>query len=131
MVFGTFDGIHEGHRAFLKAARQEGDYLIAVIPQDHVVEALKGRKPRYPVRERLRTLEMEDAVDQVVMGDGEPGAWEVVRTYRPDVIAVGYDQKALEKSLRDYFAAALRRPRLKRMPGYKVHQHRTSLKTGR
>ncbi len=99
MVFGTFDGVHEGHRAFLREAKHYGDYLIAVVTPDHLVRHLKGKEPRADVSERMRMLEEEDGIDEAVAGDEELASWEIVKRYRPDVIALGYDQHALKENL--------------------------------
>ncbi len=99
MVFGVFDGIHAGHRAFFKEAKALGDYLIAVVAPDHIVEHLKGKLPAVDIGWRLEALKTEDNVDEVVMGDEELGTWEIVKKYRPAVVALGYDQKLLKKDL--------------------------------
>lgn len=99
MVFGTFDGVHAGHRAFLKEARTYGDYLITVIAQDEIVEQLKGRKPVRNISARVSELQNEDGVNEVVIGDAELGTWDIVKKHRPDVIAAGYDQHSLKENL--------------------------------
>ena len=99
MVFGTFDGIHEGHRAFFKEAKSHGDYLMAVVAQDHVVKHLKGHLPAINLEERFHLLDAEDGVDEVIVGDPTVGTRNVVREYRPEVVAVGYDQDLLRENL--------------------------------
>jgi FAD synthetase len=99
MVFGVFDGVHEGHRHFLREAKALGDYLIAVLAQNHVVEHLKGRAPQLDMADRFDHLREEDGVDEVVIGDAEVSTWEVVRKHRPEVVAVGYDQTLLHEDL--------------------------------
>ncbi len=99
MVFGVFDGIHEGHKALLKEARSYGEHLIAVVAQNHIVEHLKGHLPKVDIGERIAHLEAEDNVDEVVIGDAEFSSWEVVKKYQPDVIALGYDQDMLREDL--------------------------------
>ena len=106
MVFGVFDGVHEGHRHFFREAKSLGDYLIAVLAQDHIVEHLKGHLPQSDMAERFDHLRQEDGVNEVVIGDAELSTWEVVKQHKPDVIALGYDQQALkedlEKHLKDF-----------------------------
>ncbi|MBI1975011.1 MAG: adenylyltransferase/cytidyltransferase family protein [Parcubacteria group bacterium] len=99
MVFGTFDGLHEGHKHFLREARKEGDYLVVVLPLDRIVEELKGHPPHHTLSERISHLEQYDGVDEVVVGDEEISAWEVVKKHKPNAIAVGYDQNALKEDL--------------------------------
>jgi cytidyltransferase-like protein len=42
MVFGTFDGIHDGHRYFLNEAKKFGDKLVVAVAKDTTVKTLKG-----------------------------------------------------------------------------------------
>ena len=37
LVFGTFDGLHEGHKDFLRQAKQYGDHLTVVVGRDSTV----------------------------------------------------------------------------------------------
>ena len=104
MAFGTFDGIHDGHRAFLRQAREYGDYLIVAVAQDSVVEQLKKRLPQRGIQERMGALADEAVADQVVAGDAEIGTYAVVKRYRPDVIALGYDQAALKNDIEQHLA---------------------------
>ncbi len=99
MVFGVFDGIHEGHSHFFREAKEFGGHLTAVVAPDEVVKILKGRRPNRNIAERIAHIEMQDDVDGAVVGDFEMGSWDIVKKLRPDVVAVGYDQKNLKKSL--------------------------------
>lgn len=102
MVFGTFDGLHDGHRFFLREAKKQGDWLIAIVAPDGAVEFHKGRLPRRPLKHRIEALRAERLADKVVPGDARPGSWQVIKTRRPNTVAVGHDQFALEKSLREF-----------------------------
>lgn len=99
MVFGTFDGLHDGHKAMLKEAKNLGDYLIAVVAQDHIVQHLKGHLPKINLLERFEHLQDVDEVDKVVIGDAETSAWNTVKKYKPDIIAIGHDQELLKEDL--------------------------------
>ena len=99
MVFGIFDGLHDGHRVILKQAKSYGDYLIVVVAQDHMVEHLRGSSPKKSLTERFEHLQKVDQVDKVVIGDVEPSTWYIVKRHRPDVIAISQDQHLLKKDL--------------------------------
>lgn len=99
IVFGVFDGLHAGHRNFLKQARTRAEYLIVAVALDKHVEALKKRVPVFSLEERMRELSEIGIPDKVVAGDEILGTWEVLKTYRPDGVIVGYDQEALQKAL--------------------------------
>lgn len=127
MVFGVFDGIHEGHRQFLKEAGTHGDYLIAVIAQDHIVKQLKGHLPKIELRGRFEALKKEDGVSKVVIGDAEIGGWEVVKKYRPEIIALGYDQHLLKKNLEERLKEFDWRPEIKVMSAYEPNKYHSSI----
>ena len=38
LIFGTFDGIHEGHLNLFKQAKKYGDYLIVVVGRDENIK---------------------------------------------------------------------------------------------
>ena len=99
LAFGTFDGLHEGHREFFRQARLHGDYLVVAVARDEVVKQLKSRSPRKSLKERIEMLANETVADMIIPGDQELGSYEVVKRHRPHVIALGYDQAALKKDL--------------------------------
>jgi cytidyltransferase-like protein len=99
MVFGVFDGVHEGHRHLFREAKKHGGYLIVAVAQDHVVEYLKGCLPDKNLARRIDDLRKESAIDEVAVGDAELSVYEVVKKHKPDVIALGYDQAALKEDL--------------------------------
>ncbi len=127
MVFGTFDGVHEGHRAFFREAKSHGDHLIAVLAQDAVVERLKGRRPMLNITARVLELQKEDGVDEVVAGDMEIGTWGVIKKYRPDVIALGYDQTALKENLMAHLRDFDWGPEVVVMQAYEPQKYKSSL----
>ncbi len=131
MVFGTFDGVHEGHRAFFKEAKSHGDYLLAVIAQDAIVERLKGKRPMLNESARIQELQKEDGVDEVVIGDMELGTWEIVKRHRPQVIALGYDQVSMLEDLKTHIAEFDWRPELVVMSAFEPNKYKSTLLNGR
>ena len=102
LVFGTFDGLHDGHRFFLREARAHGARLVVSVAQSSVVETIKKRRPKYALAERLAALRESGLVDEAAAGDSELGHWSAVKKWKPDIIALGYDQTALAKELHAY-----------------------------
>lgn len=127
MVFGVFDGIHEGHRMFLREAKKQGDYLIAVMAPDHIVEHLKGKRPKINLSERIEHLKKEDLVDEVVIGDPVLSTWEVVKKYKPDIVACGYDQKALKEDLERNLKRLGVKPEIKVMKSYEPNIYHSTI----
>lgn len=126
LVFGTFDGLHDGHRFFLREARKLGKRLVVSVAQDCVVKELKGRVPRKPLAERLADLRASDLVDEVFGGDPELGSWSAVKKSSPEIIALGYDQSKLEQELRAYLERKNRPIRLIRITAYRPDTHHSS-----
>lgn len=119
MVFGTFDGLHYGHKVFLKEAKSFGNYLIAVLPSDNIVKRLKGRLPRLTLSERIKHLRKRGYVDATIVGDDELGSWKVIKRHRPDVIALGHDQKLIKEELKRYLSKSDWKPEIRVVKKFK------------
>lgn len=102
LVFGTFDGLHDGHLFLLREAKKLGGRLIVSVAQDSTVERFKKKKPAHPLAERMRILEESGLVNEATAGDTELGNWSAIKTFKPDIVAIGYDQTRLAEKLRDY-----------------------------
>lgn len=101
MVFGVFDGFHPGHRAFLKQAERYGKKLIVVVARNSAVRKLKKKEPILKEKKRLVTVRKIKEVTRVILGDRKQSSYAVIKKYKPDVVCLGYDQRWLEKDLRD------------------------------
>lgn len=93
ILFGTFDGLHKGHRSFINQARKLGDYLIIVVARDSHVEKAKNRKPRLSQEGRLKELRRAKIANKILLGSKTHNFYRTIRTYKPDIIVLGYDQK--------------------------------------
>ena len=98
-MFGTFDGVHEGHRSLFAQALQYGDELIVIVGRDSASLQWKGKKPRHPEKTRLSLVLQEELVDKAVLGDKEQSSYRALEELNPDVICLGYDQHALRQDL--------------------------------
>jgi FAD synthetase len=100
---GVYDVLHLGHLAALTEARDLGDVLVVVVATDTTVEMLKGRKPIFPEQDRRALVEGIKPVDKAVLGyeDVGMGYEQVLIDVQPDIVAFGYDQANLEKSVRE------------------------------
>lgn len=104
MAFGSFDYFHDGHESYLKQAKELGEYLVVVIARDKTIKQIKGRSAVHPERERAKAVRESGIADKVILGYlGDK--YKVIREFRPEVIALGYDQivftQKLEKALID------------------------------
>ena len=98
-IFGVFDGIHNGHRAFICDAKREGDRLVAIVARDEAVEKLKGQLPLQNETKRIQALLEIPEIDLVFLGDPEEGTYNIIKEIKPDIIYFGYDQQTLFESL--------------------------------
>ncbi|HOX60424.1 MAG TPA: FAD synthase [Candidatus Magasanikbacteria bacterium] len=92
MVFGTFDIVHLGHLHMFNEARGYGDECVAVVARDVNVEKIRGQAPYNDENARAEFLRSIRAVDRVVLGSID-NPYAVVVEVKPDIIALGYDQK--------------------------------------
>lgn len=128
MVFGTFDMVHPGHENFFRQARElaPDPHLIASIARDAVVARMKGAPPRHGERERLATVTQHHLVDEAVLGDAEGFVAHIARA-RPDIIALGYDQKGeYVDGLAEKLSEAGLTVQVEQMKAFKPHMYKTA-----
>lgn len=99
MATGTFDIIHPGHAFYLEEAKKLGGpdaQLFVVIATDKTVEKHK-RIPIMSQEQRAEMISKLKGVDEVFIGD-ENDPFKIVNEKKPDIIAIGPDQKfSIEK----------------------------------
>lgn len=89
---GAFDIIHPGHLFTLSSAKKLGDVLVVVVATDKTVVKSKGRSPINGQEQRLELVRSLKIVDVAILGS-EGDVFETVEKVKPDVIALGYDQR--------------------------------------
>ena len=99
IVFGIFDGIHDGHRSLFRQAKEHGEELIVIVGRDSASLRLKGKRPKYPEETRRNLVSKEKDVDMAVLGDEEQSSYKVLEEVNPNVICLGYDQENLAEDL--------------------------------
>jgi FAD synthetase len=98
LVTGTFDGLHPGHEDLFRQAKSFGDRVVAVIARDRTVLDVKGQLPRISEEDRRAAVESHPFIDKAVLGKlGDKLA--IIVELKPDVIVLGYDQKAFTNDL--------------------------------
>lgn len=99
MIFGIFDGFHDGHRHFVEEAASHCQKLIVVVGHPDVIQTLKNSAPRYSQEERMAEIRKRYPHHTVVPGDAAIHTWSALKKYRPDIVFVGYDQHTLAQEL--------------------------------
>jgi len=120
MCFGTFDLLHPGHISYLEQAKNFGNYLLVVIARDANVSRLKGRSAIDNEKERLGKVNDLSMVDRTVLGN-ESNKMSVVSEYKPDIIALGYDQLVDLDKLKSVFKG-----KIVRMKAYREKMYKSS-----
>ncbi|HEX08343.1 MAG TPA: FAD synthase [Thermoplasmatales archaeon] len=99
MATGTFDLLHIGHLYYLEEAKKLGDELIVVVANDETVKKNK-HNPVTPQEMRRRIVEALKPVDKAVIGYKDDFL-KIVEEIKPDIIALGYDQKFDENEIKE------------------------------
>jgi FAD synthetase len=126
IVFGTFDIFHPGHINFLRQARRKGDFLLVVVARDETVRKVKKKQTRNKARKRLAAVKNSQLADKVILGSLDD-KYAVIKKYQPDIICLGYDQKAyvdkLQDKLREY---NLKKTRVVRLKSFHPEKYKSS-----
>ncbi len=112
MIFGTFDIIHPGHIYILTQAKKMGDFLTVIIARDQTVLEVKNRKPQNSEKVRLKNISELKIADKVILGNiGDK--YQVIKEEKPDIIALGYDQRAFVDELQNVLDKSIKVIRIK------------------
>jgi len=112
LATGAFDLLHYGHLSFLQEAKRAGGRnarLVVIVARDRTVEARKGKKPVVPEDQRRALIEALKPVDDAILGFEDMNYEAVIEKLKPSIIAIGYDQDDIKKSVEDL----IRRKRMK------------------
>ena len=100
MAVGVFDLLHAGHLHYLEQAKSLGTELVVVVAHDDTVRSQK-HEPVTSQELRCRMVKGLKPVDEAIVGNS-PGTpiFNILSVVRPNVIALGYDQKHSIDSIR-------------------------------
>ncbi len=144
IVFGTFDGLHEGHKNFFKQAKEYGDHLVVVVGRDSTVVKTKGRLPKFNEQERLQVVQECKLVDEARLGNEAPPVdptsaqgfggqrkldpYKVVEEIKPDIICLGYDQTFFADKLTEELPKrGLGHIRIERLQAFEPEKYKSSI----
>ena len=93
MAVGVFDLLHAGHLHYVEQAKALGDELVVVVAHDDTVRKQK-HEPVTNQELRCRMVQGLKPVDTAIIGNPpHMPIYEILETVKPDIIALGYDQK--------------------------------------
>ncbi|QGZ51955.1 adenylyltransferase/cytidyltransferase family protein [Streptomyces sp. QHH-9511] len=93
---GTYDLFHIGHLNILRHARSQCDCLVAGVVSDETAELATGRRPVFPLVERLEIVRNVKYVDAAFV-ETVPDRVETWRQVRFDVLFKGDDWRGTPK----------------------------------
>ena len=101
MAVGVFDLLHAGHLHYLEQAKSLGTELVVVVAHDDTVRSQK-HEPVTSQELRCRLVKGLKPVDEAIVGNS-PGTpiFDILNVVKPNVIALGYDQKHSIDSIRN------------------------------
>lgn len=126
MVFGTFDYLHAGHENLFIQARELGDEIVAIIARDKTVRNIKGETPDHNEKERLENLKNTGWAEMVYLGNPKDKT-KVIKEYRPDIIALGYDQFAFTYRLEKFLMDIRLDAKIVRLKPYRPDMYKSSI----
>lgn len=138
LVFGTFDGLHEGHRDFFRQAKEYGEspshkastsqsYLVVVVGRDSTVQKVKKRLPKNNEQQRLKEVQNAKYVNEARLGNEGNNPYKVIEEVRPNIICLGYDQTHFVDKLELKIKEIGLNIEIKRLNPYKPEIYHSSL----
>jgi len=132
MIFGTFDGVHKGHLNLFKQARNlaKNPHLVVSIARDKNVLQIKGRLPYLGEKRRLALVKKTKLADKIVLGGIKNHLPHILKE-RPDIIALGYDQRDYIKNLKSDLKKRGLAVKITRLKPYKEKIYKNHLLRGK
>ena len=126
LAFGTFDLLHAGHLHYLLQAKKLGGNLAVIVARDATVKKIKRHAPVHGEQQRLALVAALKPVDNAILGCPHSKMFKCVAALKPDIIAMGYDQKPCNKTLKAELAKLGCFPKIVRLKPFRARTHKTS-----
>lgn len=91
ITFGAFDPLHHGHVRLFQRARAQCDKLVVCVSDAHYILLHKGRAERFPLNERVSSLQELRCVDEIWTQTTKRGKADLVQAAKATMIFVGSD----------------------------------------
>ena len=101
MAVGVFDLLHAGHLHYVEQAKSLGDELIVVVAHDDTVRKQKHEPVTNQELRRRMVLGLKPVDDAIIGNPPTVPIFDILDVVKPDVIALGYDQKHSRDSIKN------------------------------
>lgn len=101
ITFWAFDVVHKWHEHYLQEAKKYGDTLITIVARDTTIKKVKWRYPLNKENRRLNDIKNLWISDIVELWHKTDMMYPI-KKYKPDVVAIGYDQNSFIYKLSEY-----------------------------
>ena len=101
MAVGVFDLLHAGHLHYVEQAKSLGDELIVVVAHDDTVRKQKHEPVNNQELRRRMVLGLKPVDDAIIGNPPTVPIFDILEVVKPDVIALGYDQKHSRDSIKN------------------------------
>jgi FAD synthetase len=126
LAFGTFDLLHAGHLYYLEQAKRLGKELVVIVARDATVKKIKVKLPVHNEMARLKIVSALGIVDRAVFGGKGKNIFASAASLKPDIIALGYDQKPSIAKLKSEMLKLGWRGKIVRLKAFKPSRHKSS-----
>ncbi len=99
-----------------------------IVARDRTVEERRGARPIIPESQRRALVDSLKVVDEAILGYQDLEIEEVIRRIKPDIIALGYDQKDIEATVRNFVTAKGLRTKIVRVGKFEEDELNSSSK---
>ena len=100
MAVGVFDLLHAGHLHYVEQAKSLGDELIVVVAHDDTVRNQKHEPVTNQDLRRRMVMGLKPVDEAIVGTPPSVPIFDILEVVKPDVIALGYDQKHSRDSIK-------------------------------
>ena len=131
MLFGTFDHLHAGHEnLFIQtkalAKKFVNPLIVAIVARDKTVKQIKENQSDNNEKTRVKNLEETRWADIVLLGE-KKDKYKAIKKYRPEIIALGYDQFAFTHQLEKLIIDLNLDAKIVRLKPYRPDIYKSSL----
>jgi FAD synthetase len=99
---------------------------VVSLARDVNVRKIKGKTPRNPEDNRVIKVSESKLADKVILGAKTQYISHILKQ-KPDIIALGYDQRAYTKNLKALLAKKGLDVKIIRLEAHKPHKYKSSL----